>query len=224
MRVFAENPHAMLDEFSRDFESGYLETLSSLHGTKRVPANKVYQEYIADKQHIHMNATTWSTLTGFCMYLGREGKAIVDETEKGWFIQYIDRDPKLLARQALLEQHQQLEYDEESRRKKLIGDQIKASEEELKLANKLCNQNQLDTDNGLQRNNNGGEDSNEKIALSLFKNSTAMNNKKRSLNKTAFGNNNDDSDDEKEVDNVDHGFFFYKTANYLFILFTYLLF
>jgi DNA/RNA-binding protein KIN17 len=70
MRVFAENPHRVLDEFSREFEKGYLTILSHRHGTKRVKANVVYQEYIADKQHIHMNATCWTTLTGFCMYLG----------------------------------------------------------------------------------------------------------------------------------------------------------
>ena len=70
MRVFAENPHRVLDEFSREFEKGFLTILSHRHGTKRVKANVVYQEYIADKQHTHMNATCWTTLTGFCMYLG----------------------------------------------------------------------------------------------------------------------------------------------------------
>jgi DNA/RNA-binding protein KIN17 len=48
-----------------------------------VLANKVYQEYIADKNHIRMNSTNWTSLTGFCLYLGREGKAVVDETERG---------------------------------------------------------------------------------------------------------------------------------------------
>lgn len=95
MRVFAENPNSILDDFSRDFEKGFLDTLSRGHGTKRVLANRVYNEYIADKQHIHMNATVWTTLTGFLKHLGKEGKAIVDETEKGWHIQYIDRDPKV---------------------------------------------------------------------------------------------------------------------------------
>ena len=34
-------------------------------GTKRVKANNVYQEYIQDKNHLHMNATRWVTLTEF---------------------------------------------------------------------------------------------------------------------------------------------------------------
>lgn len=83
MKLFADKSTSIIDNFSKEFERGFLETLSHRHSTKRVLANKVYQEYIADKQHIHMNATIWNSLTGLCMHLGREGKAIVDETEKG---------------------------------------------------------------------------------------------------------------------------------------------
>jgi DNA/RNA-binding protein KIN17 len=67
-------------------------------GTKRVAANRVYQEYIADKQHLHMNATRWVTLTEFVKHLGRSGIARVDETEKGWFLAWIDSSPKALAK------------------------------------------------------------------------------------------------------------------------------
>ena len=59
-----------------------MEILSRRHGTKRIHANVVYQEYIADKQHVHMNSTQWSTLSGFVQYLGKTGKAVVEETEK----------------------------------------------------------------------------------------------------------------------------------------------
>jgi len=68
-------------------------------GTKRVFANRVYQEYIGDKGHLHMNATRWVTLTEFVKHLGRSGIAKVDETEKGWFIAWIDNSPKALAKQ-----------------------------------------------------------------------------------------------------------------------------
>ncbi|KAJ1412688.1 domain of Kin17 curved DNA-binding protein-domain-containing protein [Ochromonadaceae sp. CCMP2298] len=129
MRVFADNPNSVLDEFSTEFERGYLHTLSSLHGCKRVKANLVYQEYIADKHHIHMNATAWTALTAFIMHLGKESKAIVDETEKGWFIQFIDRDPKVLARQAAANERQRNELDEEDRRKRDIKLQIAGAQE-----------------------------------------------------------------------------------------------
>lgn len=67
-------------------------------GTKRVRINQVYQEYIADKSHLHMNATRWVTLTEFAKHLGSTGVARVDETEKGWFIAWIDSSPKALAK------------------------------------------------------------------------------------------------------------------------------
>lgn len=59
-------------------------------------ANQVYQEYIADKNHLHMNSTRWVTLSEFVKHLGRTGVARVDETEKGWFIAWIDSSPKAL--------------------------------------------------------------------------------------------------------------------------------
>jgi DNA/RNA-binding protein KIN17 len=131
MRLFAENPNSVLDEFSRDFEKGFMDTLSRGHGTKRILSNKIYQEYIADKHHIHMNATVWTTLTGFVKYLGKEGKCVVDETEKGWFIQYIDRDPKMLARQMRADERKQADVDDEDRMKKEIELQVRAAEERL---------------------------------------------------------------------------------------------
>jgi DNA/RNA-binding protein KIN17 len=77
--------------YSREFLDGWMDLLRRQFGTKRIAANKVYQDYIADRHHVHMNATRWVTLTGFVKWLGRTGKCVVDETEKGWFIQYIDR-------------------------------------------------------------------------------------------------------------------------------------
>ncbi|KAJ8608248.1 hypothetical protein CTAYLR_009480 [Chrysophaeum taylorii] len=114
MRLFAENPGRVMEKYSLEFEKNFLEVLSHRHGTKRVAANVVYQEYIADKQHVHMNATRWETLTTFCKYLGRAGQCLVDETERGWFIQWID--PAALARRRALEQRREAEADDEERR------------------------------------------------------------------------------------------------------------
>lgn len=36
--------------------------------------NIVYNEYISDREHVHMNSTQWETLTDFTKWLGREGK------------------------------------------------------------------------------------------------------------------------------------------------------
>ncbi len=45
-----------------------------------------------------MNSTRWVTLTEFVKHLGRCGIAKVDETEKGWFLAWIDNSPKALAK------------------------------------------------------------------------------------------------------------------------------
>jgi DNA/RNA-binding protein KIN17 len=74
-----------------------------------------------------MNATCWTTLTEFVKYLGREGKCVVDETEQGWFIQYIDRDPKLMEKQRQMEQNQKMDMDEETRQRLVLEAQIAAA-------------------------------------------------------------------------------------------------
>lgn len=43
-------------------------------GTKRVHNNIVYNEYISNREHVHMNATQWETLTDFTKWVGREGE------------------------------------------------------------------------------------------------------------------------------------------------------
>ena len=64
----------------------------------RVLANIVYNEYIRDRNHTHLNATRWVTLTGFVMHLGKSGKCKVEESPKGWYISYLETDPEQLAK------------------------------------------------------------------------------------------------------------------------------
>lgn len=91
-----------MDAFSADFEKSFLDELRHRFGSKRVHANLVYNEYIRDKNHTHMNSTRWTTLTGFVMYLGKTGKCTVDETPKGFYIAYINKDREALARAVCL--------------------------------------------------------------------------------------------------------------------------
>jgi len=62
-----------------------------------------------------MNATKWLSLTGFVKWLGKEGKCLVDETEKGWFVTWIDRDPDTIARQEALAKKKKMDKDDEER-------------------------------------------------------------------------------------------------------------
>ncbi|KAJ8877952.1 hypothetical protein PR048_022415 [Dryococelus australis] len=122
--IFADNADQYIDEFSSEFEQGYLELLRRQFGTKRVHANKVYQDYISDRHHLHMNSTQWETLTEFVKWLGRQGKCVVDETEKGWFVQYIDRDPETIALQEALAKKEKMEKDDQEKMMEFIEKQI----------------------------------------------------------------------------------------------------
>ncbi|CAB0043518.1 unnamed protein product [Trichogramma brassicae] len=97
MELFREQAHEYLKQFSEQFVRDFLEVVRRQFGSKRVSANRVYQDYIAERNHVHMNSTHWTTLSDFVKYLGKTGKCVVDETEKGWFITYIDRHPETIA-------------------------------------------------------------------------------------------------------------------------------
>jgi hypothetical protein len=63
--LFADNSKKFMDSFSSEFHNEYINTLKRRFNTKRVHANIVYQEYINDRNHIHMNSTRWLTLTDY---------------------------------------------------------------------------------------------------------------------------------------------------------------
>jgi DNA/RNA-binding protein KIN17 len=71
-----------------------------------------------------MNATRWVTLTEFAKHLGRSGIARVDETEKGWFIAWIDNSPKTLAKQEATLKKERATMNDEQRERMLIAEQI----------------------------------------------------------------------------------------------------
>lgn len=127
--IFADNADKYIDEFSKEFQEGYCELLSRQFGTKRVNANRVYQDYISDRNHLHMNSTQWETLTEFVKYLGREGFCVVDETEKGWFVQYIDRDPETIALQEKMAKKDKMEKDDNEKMMEFLEKQIERGKE-----------------------------------------------------------------------------------------------
>ncbi|XP_067024920.1 DNA/RNA-binding protein KIN17-like isoform X1 [Acropora muricata] len=122
--LLAEDVDKYMDSFSREFQDAFLKLLKRQFGTRRVRANQVYQDYISDRHHTHMNATQWETLTDFVKWLGKEGHCKVDQTEKGWFLQYIDRDPETIERQKAAEAKEKLELDDDERQAKLLERQI----------------------------------------------------------------------------------------------------
>ena len=94
MEKFSADSKNYIDRFSKEFEKNYLDVLSRHHHTKRINANYVYNEVIQDKNHVHMNSTKWDSLASFVRYLGETGKCEIDETERGWFVRWIDPEEK----------------------------------------------------------------------------------------------------------------------------------
>ena len=189
MELFKERPKQFIDDYSKQFLVGFMGCLR-VKGQARVRANQVYNEYIKDRTHIHMNSTQWDTLTGFIQWLDKQGKAIVEETPKGWYLTYIDDDPLKKLRREEEESKEQKQISEEEKERRKIEKrlkQIQIEEEEIKikhvqpLEQKL---NETSTPITSQTNENGkltfklgGGVGNGKISFGLGGTTTNSNNK-----------------------------------------------
>ncbi|CAI5462152.1 unnamed protein product [Closterium sp. Yama58-4] len=124
MQVFGMNPERFVGGYSEEFEKTFMEHIRRSHRFSRVAATVAYNEYIADRHHIHMNSTKWLTLTEFVKHLGREGLCKVEDTPKGWFISYIDREPETLFKEGQKKKRERAELVGEERHEKEIQEQI----------------------------------------------------------------------------------------------------
>lgn len=52
------------------------------------------------------------------------GHCVVDQTEKGWFITYIDRDPETIQRQEALAKKDKMDLDDEERVARFVKKQV----------------------------------------------------------------------------------------------------
>lgn len=91
LAIFAESPTGFISQFSQTFRTDFLSVLRQRYGISQVNANSVYQEYIKDRHHIHMNATKWTTLSEFVKDLGKEGLCKVEDRDDGFWIAFVDR-------------------------------------------------------------------------------------------------------------------------------------
>ncbi|PNP48355.1 hypothetical protein TGAMA5MH_00639 [Trichoderma gamsii] len=129
MLVVGEDPKKYINQYSDEFLKDFLQLLKTGHGEKQVQINQFYQEYIANKEHIHMNATKWPSLTEFAKYLGREGMCRVEENEKGFHISWIDNSPDALRRQEALRRKEAQDQGDEEIEQRMIREQIKRAEQ-----------------------------------------------------------------------------------------------
>ncbi|KND93525.1 KIN17-like protein, partial [Tolypocladium ophioglossoides CBS 100239] len=128
MLIVGEDPKKFISEYSNQFVSDFLQLLKTGHGEKQVLINQFYQEYIANKEHIHMNSTKWPSLTEFAKHLGREGICRVEETDKGIHIAWIDNSPNALRRQEALRKKEAQDQGDEQLEQRIIKEQIRRAQ------------------------------------------------------------------------------------------------
>lgn len=124
MQTVGADPRSAIADFSQQFQRDFLLQLRTAHGTKPILINHFYQEYIAHKEHVHMNATRWPSLTEFAKFLGREGICRVEEAEKGLTVAWIDNSPEALRRQAAIQKRERMDKGDEEREQRLLREQI----------------------------------------------------------------------------------------------------
>ncbi|XP_071723474.1 KIN17-like protein [Rutidosis leptorrhynchoides] len=129
MQIFGQNQNRIVDGFSQEFEETFLDLMKRSHRFSRIAATVVYNEYINDRHHVHMNSTQWATLTEFVKHLGKTGKCKVDETPKGWFITYIDRDSETMFKERLKNKRARADVVEEEKQEREIKKQIERAEQ-----------------------------------------------------------------------------------------------
>ncbi|KAI1126038.1 domain of Kin17 curved DNA-binding protein-domain-containing protein [Nemania abortiva] len=130
MLIVGEDPKKHIEDFSRQFLKDLIQLLRTSHGTKAVNFNHFYQSYISAKEHIHMNATKWNSLTEVAKYLGREGICRVEETDKGLQIAWIDDSPDALRRKEAVRRKEMQEKGDEEREQRMIREQIRRAKKD----------------------------------------------------------------------------------------------
>lgn len=129
--IVSEDPDKFVNEFSKEFTEGFMYILRTRYRTKRILANTVFQEYIKERHHRHLNSTRWTSLTEFANWLGENGIVKVDSSERGVMVTYIDKDPETIRRQELEAKRAQQAQDDEERNQREIDKQREATKKLL---------------------------------------------------------------------------------------------
>ncbi|SOV83457.1 DNA/RNA-binding protein KIN17, putative [Plasmodium reichenowi] len=122
MQIFCQDANKFMDDYSAMFEKEFMRLMKTKYCRARILANTVYTNMISDKGHIHMNATVWVTLTDFVLYLGKTGKCKIEQTERGWYLEYIDREK--IEREKAYQERKKIEYSYEELKEKKINEAI----------------------------------------------------------------------------------------------------
>jgi len=191
MQVFMSNSRKFTNDFSKQFETGFLDILSRRHNTNKVSANYVYNEYIQDKQHVHMNATRWTSLTEFVLDLAKRKVIIITGSDhRGSIIQWVSRDPDVIRQQQHRSNKRKIreEIDDEGRRQKMVEMQVRAST--ISLVTTETSATKLDEDSQKDLG---------KLSLNIQKGSNSKSKKRK------IGDEDGDAFAEEEAEEDDEG-------------------
>ena len=141
----------LIHDYSSQFQRGFITLLRSRFGTRRVLANQVYQEYIRDRHHVHMNATRWVSLGEFVGTLGRAGVVRVESSDLGLFITWIDNSESARARQDAIKKMDRAKMDDEQRSRKLLDEQVQRAREESAAHGNVDTVTEQRREEGIQR-------------------------------------------------------------------------
>lgn len=94
----------VVKDYSDRFVKDFVGLLRKSHGTKMIGANRFYQEYIRDKDHVHLNSTRWKFLASAVSFMRDEKILNVVETnglnDEQFHIGYLDNSPAAIKRRA----------------------------------------------------------------------------------------------------------------------------
>lgn len=130
MQLFVQDPNQFMDDFSQEFEQGFMQLMSHSYRSQRILANTVYCDFISNRHHTHMNSTIWVTLSNFVQYLGRTSQCTIDKTPKGWYITYVDNTPEARMRAEAAASLETSEMTAEQRHERDLARQIEDCKKE----------------------------------------------------------------------------------------------
>lgn len=130
MQIVGEDARGYINEKSRQFQRDFIQLLRTGHGEKKISLNQFYNEYIKDKEHVHMNSTKWPSLTEFAKFLGKEGICRVEEGERGLEVAWIDDSAEAIRRKEDIRKKDRLAKGDENIESRLLEQQIRRAREE----------------------------------------------------------------------------------------------
>lgn len=118
-----------------------------------------------------MNSTRWETLNSFIKHLGQTGKCKIENSDKGYYIEYINQDPLKVIEKEKEESRVKSEVIEEERKMKEMKRQLKKmkkeEEEKEKDKNKSEEINNKEINNKSNENENNESDIKKPIAIEI---------------------------------------------------------